>query len=241
MQHMNAFSELPDDVKPDQDFREVRILDRGAKRSIVNLLPPALAAKVEDAVAKRPDLFNIDEPTLFKLLKQECATPCVVDNRLKLNFWFEYGRVQVDKERHMNTGYISGTICDVDYFAENYMRAPQKVAWLLCPPTGYNNRVREALTFTIMQLRDIVAEEHKSEEGELDIGLIREKRLLAQMFHEWDLEAQGKKPGTRAEASKEEVEEVITKATGRSTEQMREKLARLDALNKKVKHTPGAT
>ena len=47
-------------------------------------------------------------------------------------------------------------ICTYEYFHRRYMKTPSKVAWLLCPPTGYVVKTNEALEFGLEQLQDIL-------------------------------------------------------------------------------------
>lgn len=140
--------------------QEISLLEESNERSVVNLVPPTVGKAIRDHVFEREELFNIDEKELYKILRNDSKSPSPTDNRLRLKFWDEYDRVQAHGCNSMNMSNVLSGICSREFFYHNYLQRVEKVAWLLCPPTGYMVKAEEALEFGIEQLRDLLEQPH---------------------------------------------------------------------------------
>lgn len=145
---------------PEAPQLPVSLLDKANTRSVVNIVPGRVRTAIEEAYFECEELFKMDERDLFKHLRSLEKTPSPTDNRLRLKFWVEYDRVQASGEAKMNMTAVLASVCHQEYFFGKYLGQPHKVAWLLCPPTGYMVKAEEALEFGLEQLRDILEQPH---------------------------------------------------------------------------------
>lgn len=99
------------------------------------------------------ELFGLDERDLFKRLRSDQMTPSPTDNRLRINFWYEYDLAQME-HRPMHMARVFAGICSKSYFNDRFMKRPEKVAWMLTPPVDYVVKIKEALDFGIDRLRE---------------------------------------------------------------------------------------
>lgn len=150
--------------------------------SLLTLVPDAVAARIQAAVESHPGLFNIDERELYKLAMENIRQgPSPTDNRIRLKFWMEYDRATANGEKAMKpVNFLSG-ICTKQYFYENYLKNPYKVAWLVCPPVSYLEKTQEALAFGLDQLRDILEMPHQAG-GKIDTKLGNLKAKIVEML-----------------------------------------------------------
>lgn len=130
--------------------------NRQNEKSVINLVNQSTAAKIEKAYAKRPELFGLDERTLWKMLKEERKLPNATDNRLRLSFWQLYDQVQAGNARDISNTKLSAGICSPEFLVQEYFKHPEKVAWLLTPPASYTVLLQEGLQFGLEQLREIL-------------------------------------------------------------------------------------
>lgn len=176
---------LPEPVKPgsvaEQQEIPVNDLDPENPRSVINLLTPGVRAQILSAIESMPHLFQYDEHELYRALGKLKAQPSAIDNRLRLAFWSEYNRAQ-ENDDHMRGVSIYGGICTHQHFTERYLKRPEKVAWMLCPPTAYETMLEEALQFGVDQLRDILALPLTDERGKVNTSLAALKeRIVARL------------------------------------------------------------
>lgn len=161
--------------------RELSLFEAQDARSIINIVTPVVKDSILYAKETRPDLFEMDEHTLWKKLGKEEAQPSPTDNRLRLRFWDEYDRAQ-QKMDPMNMRNIFSGICFQEFFYKHYLRRPEKVAWLLTPPVSYQVKMEEALAFGIEQMRDILQLEHTTEGGSHNVKLMALKMKIVAML-----------------------------------------------------------
>jgi hypothetical protein len=64
------------------------------ERALSKLVPPDAYAHMLLAREKRPELFEMEEYELEKLLKSERKQPSPTDNMLRMRFWTEYDIAQ---------------------------------------------------------------------------------------------------------------------------------------------------
>jgi hypothetical protein len=152
--------------------------------SLVNLMGEAAAEKLMAARLAMPHLFeHYDEQSLYRAMRAEGRMPTATDNRLRLRLWMEYDFCQTYGRDKIDLARVAAGICDIQTFTRRYLRDPQKVAWLLCPPTGYMAKAHEALEFGLEQLRDILEQPHFAN-GKLDSRLADIKVKIVAMLEQ---------------------------------------------------------
>lgn len=152
---------LPMDLPATLPGHEIVLAEKENPRALTNMLPPVFARWIEEHLHTSPELFDKDEQTLYKyLLKEIGKQPTATDNRLRLKFWFEFDRAMSQGLDKMLVVNIIAGVCSKELFYDKYLKSPSKVAWLLCPPTGYIIKAEEALEFGLEQLRDILDQPH---------------------------------------------------------------------------------
>lgn len=161
---------------------------RAEEGSLINLVPPNVGEAFVRASERRPDLFGLDEHSLFKILKTEKKQPTPTDNRLRIAFWSEYNRSKENLEK-FNASHVYAGVCHKSFFYGEYLSRPENVAWMVCPPADYTTVLEEALTFGLEQLRDILSMPHASylDDGSvhsLNIKLMDLKAKIVSMIHE---------------------------------------------------------
>lgn len=154
---------------------ETSLFETDNERSIVNLVPKAIRTAIEEHLHTNPELFDKDERDLYKWFRKEERIPSPTDNRLRLKFWDEYDRAQAQNLPSMTMINVLSGICSKEYFYGTYLKRPYKVAWLLCPPTGYLNKAEEALEFGLEQLRDILEQNHLTGGYLIDGQMVNQK------------------------------------------------------------------
>lgn len=145
---------LPDDLGA------VVLWDRANPRSVINLVPQAVQASMQKALAEKPELFTLDEQDLYRTLRKNGCTPTATDNRIRMRFWMEYDYAQLNYQGKIDMSRVLSAVCSDDYFYNKYLHSLTRVAWLFCPPTAYMVKCEEALEFGIEQLRDILEQPH---------------------------------------------------------------------------------
>lgn len=161
----------------------VSLLDKSDPRSLVRLLPPAVATALESAYEIDPALFGMDERVLLVNLRAKKQTPTITDNRLRLKFWNEYDRVQASGLSDMNMTNVVSGICSRQFFYDHYLKAPEHVAWMLCIPASYEVVLEEGLQFGLEQMREILALPNEDGKGKQNIKLMELKAKITEMIH----------------------------------------------------------
>lgn len=158
---------------------EISTTDESNPRSVVRLVPASLSTNIKDALFEHPEFFDKDERALWTALRLANAQPTPTDNRLRLKFWMEYDRAQGTSADSMNMTNVYSGICSKEYFYKHYITKPQKLGWLMCPPTGYLIKAEEALEFGIEQLRDILDQPHVfGQKVDVKLGELKAKIVL---------------------------------------------------------------
>lgn len=162
----------------------VRILDESNPNTVLSKMPEVVREKAKLAIQKDPDLFVMDEHELMKVLRARQQYPTPTDNSIRLKFWIEYDRC-MDQGGPLNVRNVLSGAATFEHFYDSYLKFPNKVAWMLCPPTAYSTRVEEGLVFGLEQLRDILSLEHFSETTrKLDHKLVALKIAIVKMLDE---------------------------------------------------------
>lgn len=166
---------------------EISLSDEANPRSVFNLVPKVVGERFRLYLKEHGELFNKDEVQLHKYLHKFAQDPNPVDNRLRLKFWIEYERAQMDEASKMNMTSVIGGICTREFFYDSYLTKPERVAWLLCPPTNYMIKVSEALEYAIEEMRDILAIPHITEDvngkKRVNTALMANKLKIFELMH----------------------------------------------------------
>lgn len=149
----------------------------------LSLLTPEPRAIIERTMAERPALFRENEHDLLKLLKSIKAAPNPTDNRLRLGFWNEYN-LAVEESRTMNMRQVFAGVCSQVYFYEVYLKCPERVAWMICPPTAYEKVLDEAIVFGLEQLREVLGLPLVDEKGKINVSLASLKERIVERLQE---------------------------------------------------------
>lgn len=159
----------------------ISISDKENPRSLMNILPSVVSKGIEEHLFTNPELFEKDERALWQHLRLDNKQPTPTDNRLRMKFWMEYDRAQAQGTMISIANVLHG-VCSKEYFYKRYMQVPSKVAWLMCPPTGYMVKAEEALEFGLEQLRDILEIPHVNAQGRFDAALGTLKAKIVAML-----------------------------------------------------------
>lgn len=143
----------------------VTLWDASDPRSVVNLVPERVRERLQEALFEEEALFGMSEHELFKELKNRSTVgvsyaPNPTDNRLRLKFWMEYDYAQAYQLSRIDINRVVAGICTQEYFYKKYLQSPTKLAWFLCPPVSYEVKAKEALEYSLEQMRDILSIPH---------------------------------------------------------------------------------
>lgn len=166
---------------PDEPVIERVIWDNSNPAAVVNVVTDAVKKAITDAIYTNPELFDKDEHTLWRHLRNTNHQTTAADNRMRLKFWFEYDRAAT-AGTNMNMKNVFAALCTHEFFYNKYIHNPAKIAWMLCPPTSYRIKVEEALEFGLEQLREILEAPHKTDGGKIDSRLAGIKLKIVQML-----------------------------------------------------------
>lgn len=136
----------------------------------LSLLPEGPRTIIENTMKDRTALFGIDEHTLMQTLRKIKAVPNPTDHRLRLAFWNEYN-LACEEGRQINPPSLYSGVCSSQVYYDNYLRSPERVAWLLCPPAKYEKILDESLAYGLEQLREILALPLMDEKGKINVSL----------------------------------------------------------------------
>jgi hypothetical protein len=216
--------------------QDLSLADPKDPRSIINLVPSAVKEALDHHLFEKEELFNTDERELYKYLRANNYQPSPTDNRLRLKFWMEYDRVQERGEGQMQMVNVLAGICSREFFYKTYIKNPQKMAWMLCPPAGYQIKTLEALEFGIDQLRDILDIPHIGSGGKVDVKLAELKAKIVGML---DTRVKGaivqKSMNLNVNTSNDEVAKV---ATAETMVDLQRQLKDLERRNRQAQNLP---
>jgi len=168
-----------------RETQPVVLFDQADPRSLLNLLSPVMRRAVEDTLfdQETQKLMAMDELDLYKHIKAtEGMSITPTDNRLRLKFWMEYDYCQAYMAKEIDHRRVIAGVCTYEQFVRTFLKSPHKVAWLLCPPTGYVIKANEALEFGLDQLRDILEIPHHTPGGKVDTKLGELKLKIVAML-----------------------------------------------------------
>lgn len=162
--------------------QEISRIDESNQDSVINMVPPGVAEKILAHALECKELFEMDEHTLSKYLRDTGRHPTVTDYRLRMKFWMEYDSVMDAGKKLMRMEHVVAGVCHKSYFYGQYLSNKYKCAWLLCPPATYQVKAQEALAFGLEQLRDILEQPHTLANGKTDARLGELKAKIVAML-----------------------------------------------------------
>lgn len=157
-------------VMSESNMGSADLWSRADERALINLVPGSLGEALLAASQSHPELFQMDERTLYKSLRDLNMQPTPTDNRLRLAFWNEYDRAQAT-HRPMEMVSVFAGVCHKSYFFGRYITRPEKLAWLVCPPASYEVVATEALSYGLEQMREILSLPIKDAQGRVNVKL----------------------------------------------------------------------
>lgn len=151
---------VPSLLQAEAEPSPITMWDEANPRSVLALVSKMMREQIKDHVHTNPELFDEDERDLARKLREANKITSPVDNRIRLKFWMEFEYAQANHNKEIDVARVYAGICSKEYFYKRYMRSPSKVAWMLCPPSGYALKAEEALEFGLDQLRDMLEQPH---------------------------------------------------------------------------------
>lgn len=143
---------------------EMDLFIRDNPRSVINLVPAEVQAKIFVAYKERPELFRLAEKQLRKEVK-----PNPTDSRMRLAFWNEFNLAQ-ETGSPMRMSSVHAGICTRQFF-EWYITQTPNLAWLLCPPSSYIVALEELVNRSQNKLSEILEADVIGEDGKVDVKL----------------------------------------------------------------------
>lgn len=123
-------------------------LDPNNPRSLINICPP----EMKEGLEKIPHIwFFMNEKEIEVRVQPDAEL-----NRIRLAFWKEYERAQSHIVQ-MKLSTIAGALGYPSIMLKKAFLDAPKLAWILCPPSTYDNFLDEALQFGMRRLRDILS------------------------------------------------------------------------------------
>ena len=154
-----------------------------SRQNVLDLLPSDLAADIQLAVDRYPELFRMDEKSLLKTLRSRQQTPNQIDNALRMRFWAEYQRASMAGTK-MSIVKIYTGVCGGEFFKSVYAKNKTRMAWMMCIPASYEMRMEESLVYAIDEMRTILELPLIDEKsGKINFSLAALKFRIAEKLH----------------------------------------------------------
>ena len=219
----------------------IEFQDESNPRAIINLLPKKFGERVREVRASHPQYFNKDDGELYQYLKTMENTPRANDDMLRMKFWLEYERVQAFMLDSINLTQVCGGICSIEYFTGFYLRAPDRVAWLMCPPVEYMVRLEEMHTEGLRALSDILRKPHEGPGGKLDYKMIDTKIKIFNLVNQRLMgsivqKSESKQLNVNVDAR--DAKDVLAQVTGNNQEALENRLRELELQDARLANQP---
>lgn len=220
---------------PESTPGEYVVLDRSNPRAVINLVPESWVRAIERLAQEFPEFMDLDERSLkeeiskafkAKKIREGLTKINPTDNRIRMGFWNEYNRA-CDRKKPMVMSSVYAGVCTAAYADHEVIARPQKLAWILTPPTSYTNTMEEALLFGIECLRDILETPLRTSSGGLDVKAAELVLKTVQFLDQRVKGAVVQKVDTRSLIMHGKVE-VPALAQPQSIEEVKEQLAKLE-------------
>lgn len=112
---------------------------------------------------------------------QKVVRPSIRLNQIRLAWWKEYDSAQSTMTRMTYKGVMSYLNGLPSLFLHNALRTPMHLAWILTPPSSYENTLEEALQRGLSRVNEILQLPFHDEDGRVSPKVI-ELVLKATMF-----------------------------------------------------------
>lgn len=169
--------------------KELVLLDRGNPRALVNLVPEPIAKLIESLWnSENGKYLAYSEKRLKDHLHVHARWPEPIDERLRLNFWLEYDRVQqaeIITNQGINMATVIGHHMPKEVFYKHYITDPHKLLWILCPPQDMEVSLKLAFTNCMDRIVEVIrkiGEKDEPSKNDLDFLTRTQERLSAQLF-----------------------------------------------------------
>lgn len=202
-------------------------------------MPEAFAQQLEGLWNSEDGyLLGLNEGRLYKELIRRDARPTPLDHKLRCKFWVEFERVQenVPKMAKMSMINILGLDYPKESFYRFYITDHNKLAFLLCPPTDYEDMVEMVLKVSTMKMLEILESPCMFPGGVIDPQVVKKFMEINETMHRRKLMLEYKTmklPNMRKEEAEPEPEAPPELNTDE------EKLAELERLNLELAKLPG--
>lgn len=164
----------------------ISIWDKDDKASLINRVPSDQALELNRMYLARPELFHMDEESLFQTLKREKYFPVSVDNKIRNALWKMLD--STDDGKPLDFLSLSENICTVDLIKHRFFKNAYAMAWVLCPPSSYYDTLAETVDMGLLQLKDVINTPHmtyeESGEVKINMGLIEKKARIYAMLED---------------------------------------------------------
>lgn len=187
-----------------------------------------------------PKLLGVNEHQLLSELRRRRKSPCALDYKLRVKFWLEFERVQVEvpKMAKMNMLNILGLDYPKETFYRFYITDPYKLAFLLCPPTDYEKLIDVVLSVSTQKLLEILDSPEVFSNGVIDQSLVRKFMEINECMHRRKLQLEYRASGGSSRGKKQDPEEEIP-AEPLAPISEEEKRAEIERLREQLTKLPG--
>lgn len=185
---------------------EAELANPDNPRSVINLVPIKLAARIQALLGSAEDRAwaLLPEYELWREIRRRGYQPSRIDSQLRVNFWFEYNRCQTACDSNMNMQAVLNCVISRESFYEFYIMKPERVAWLLCAPASYRQKLEDTLCLAVDRIREVV----DKIKVESEMGVIRcNVELLLKINQVLDLRLRGVDPRGKPQKISKIIEE----------------------------------
>lgn len=156
--------------------KELVFFDVTNPRSIICVVPEAFKSQLkllwDSEINGR--LLGLNESDLITEFNRKNRRPNASDHKLRFNFWMEYDRVMADERAvPINMQSVIGTVISKEAFYKFYITDPLNLAWLMCPPTNYIDKIEEVLNYSLTKLQEAMSLPVATEAGTPNLNFLK--------------------------------------------------------------------
>lgn len=153
---------LAQTLESSDDLRSVKALSELCPSTLLN------------AIEKIPyELWTMGFEPLSELAHGKTGPPDT-DRRLRYNFWEEYERARA-KNQKLNQVNIYRGACGKDYWTDNFLQNPARVAWMMQEPPARKKVLEDIYFLGVDEWLRILKMDTKTPDGREDMKLLRLK------------------------------------------------------------------
>lgn len=156
------------------------ILDESNPQSLINLV----GDNVRNAIKTIPSNFIGHDEQYWRLRdrgKKEDERLSATDWKVRLSLWTEYNRSMVES-KPFRTQYIYAGICTYGFFKKRYLENPERLAFVITPPSDYLKSLEECLYQNTYTLREVCVASAVRDDGSIDPKAAAVKLAVQQYF-----------------------------------------------------------